>query len=477
MADPCTPDTAKCEGNLLSICNSEGKWGEPQTCKDKTPICNADKKSCLACTPGEAKCDDNALSVCGSDGNWGEPQTCKDKTPVCNADKKSCLACTPGEAKCGDNALSVCSDDGKWGKPQDCKDDKPYCNADLKACLVCDPGVALCTGSGKSAGMRECTTEGTIGNLIGENCPFECNQDKTACNECESKSLKCAEDNTGIVACVDGKWDTNTIKPCDNGLTCDSTNPDKPVCKCEPNNMVCAYDGRSKGIYICTSEGELPPSNNPEGLMTYCDCTPEGCPCETEGSRSCKLRGLSVCKNGFWTQEKNVVCNKNQVCSENAGGVCIPWNLCTHDEVICSGDVLMTCVDGFFQQMEDCAPKGYCITSISNGIRSAKCVEKPTDTQTCHTGDPWVFSKEGEPKHITCSDSERCILTEESSALPEVTNIVAKCEKTVCLDHKFACDKEEVLSVCRNNEYKHVTDCKDYGMKCDAKEGKCVLSE
>ena len=238
---------------------------------------------------------------------------------------------------------------------------------------------------------------------------------------------------------------------------------------------VCAYDGRARGMYTCTAKGSLPPANNQDGLIAYCDCKPDGCPCDTEGSRSCLMRGLSICKNGYWTEDTSKVCNKSQVCSETAGGVCIPWNLCNKDEMICDGDRLMTCADGFFQLTEDCQEtKSYCITSYIKGERTASCVQKPINAQTCHTGDPWTFDMSGKPKSTTCSDSERCILTEESTSLPEVNNIVAKCTKTVCVDHTFTCDKNGNLSVCRDNEYRNVANCNDYGLTCDSKAGKCI---
>ena len=483
--DSCTPDTAKCDDNVLSICGSDGKWGTPTICTGDTPICDTASKSCKqnSCAPNEAKCDGNVLTICGSDGKWGTSIQCTGNTPKCDINLKSCVACLVGESKCQGNSLSTCDSSGNWIDSKNCEvsSSTPFCSAELNACVACHPGVPVCSGSGKSAGMRKCTEKGEIGELI-DYCPFGCAKDRTACNnsdnECNTGAYQCSDDKTGIVGCVNNKWDYDHQKKCDAGLTCDSLDNGTVECNCKPGSEVCAYvESRARGMYICTDKGTLPPANNKPGLVAYCDCTPDGCPCKPEGSRSCVMSGLSICQNGFWTQDKTKVCNKSQTCSEAAGGVCIPWNLCNQDEMICDGDKLMTCNNGFFEETEDCTSLGkgsYCITSYKNGTRTAGCSQKPVNTQTCHTGDPWTFDKLGNPKHITCSDSERCLLSEQPTQIPEETLVVAKCVKTVCIDNTFSCSKSGVLSVCRNNSYQTVADCSEYGLTCDAKQGKCL---
>ena len=518
----CTEGTAKCDENGLSICGADGAWGEPTECKDNTPVCSAQEKKCLPCTEGEAKCDDKGLSICGADGAWGDPRQCKPDTPYCNADLKACLACNPGVDICTGSGKQIgmheCKADGTVGNLIDgscptlrclpdgsacteCTDGEKRCDMDANAIVTCvdgrwnldkaeacdrglicgdsgkgpecrcEPGSLICAFDGRAEGIYRCTEKGGLppsnsSDYLVDYCP--CTPEGCAC---QKDGDMCLSKGQGVATCKDGMWLTSSLTMCDDGLRCDDSG-DAAVCACEPNSVVCAYHGKGRGLYRCTEKGTLPGYNNMDYLVTRCDCTPEGCPCEQEGARSCMLNpDLTVCRNGYWKKDDTLSCDKNQRCSDAIGGVCIDWNYCNEGETICDGDTLMECQNDFFTVVQEC--DHYCISdNIARGSRKAQCVENPQGVQTCHKGDAWTFDGDGNAKHTTCSDSETCVLVEDES-LQLKTKIAAVCNANKCKG-KFVCDKS-TLNVCNNNALVPLADCKKYGMQCDDKVGKCVL--
>lgn len=507
--ETCTKGTFKCsEGLTGSIpCGTDGRWEDTAKACGPNNTCTPEDGQCHPvnvsgdCTPGAWECpSEGSYRICDSTSHWGTPQSCDPSTPKCNADKKTCeednsqpaQECEPNTKQCvagSENLIDICTEEGVWLRNQECPQNKPVCqndecvSTDPGPTQICTPGVDFCFGgNAESAGMFECTADGQKGE-VRYYCPAGCNELGTTCAErCDAQDIRCLDDHSATIACVDGYWQIDSIQPCDKGLTCNDTL--KKCVECTPGVDFCTGDGESTGMYTCNINGE-------RGERIYaCDaCTEDGkaCKCETEGERRCTSNHVEVCKDGAWTNAKD--CSRSQICNDQVGSICIPaatnGGVCREDETICRGNDLLKCTQGLYQEAQACddAKNTICTYSVSDGLHRADCIS----TQDCEkiticTGNDGILNTPSscdqgtiKPGNV-CGKSQFCSFVEVSSPIPESTTVEAQCLNYTSSGEEasFSCDKD-ILSVYRNGKPIKLADCSEYGLTCkEGLDGGCV---
>ncbi len=296
----CEANTSQCSDDHRSIvtCNNDGTATSSQACLSDSPICEIIESApkCVPetaethCTTGHHTCstDLDYVLECQSNGTWTEQQRCDNK---CDTSTTRCAAvvekCKSTENKCIDNAMHTCNDDGSWTiKP--CEDPKPICDSYGKACVKCKLDTKFCSQNT----MYTCNDDG---RLISVPCPSDI-------PVCDAEGRKCVE------------------KPIEQ--------------ECKPNIDYCTGEGRSAGIYHCTSKGQK------GDLVEYCSaegCNDLGTACASSATEKC-VPGTSRCVDDHqateycdstetWTNRKT--CSSGLKCYDSTGKcmICDPGSV------------------------------------------------------------------------------------------------------------------------------------------------------
>ena len=337
-AQICTPDAKECVGeNQIKQCNADGTaWGEPDECKDPTPVCDNIEKKCVSaeeqkiCTPNAKECvGQNQIKQCSADGkSWGAPVDCDAATPICdssNPDDHKCIAeCEGTESLCLDKVnIKTCAS-GKW-KIQLCGDENPICDDSLNQCVECTPNTNFCQieYGGKSGKVFQCTAEGKIGDSI-KNCPMGCNESFTDCqgsgDKCKNGNRKC--DGTDILVCKDGEWKTDIHNCSNDSVICnDSVGA---VCipsvrgVCQPNETICDKNVLYECVDGLYSKAE-PLCDDGSCLKPYCLST-NVTPGMRRAAYAKECKNTSYCNDRtqyFCDAEGNVT---SRSCGDDTGG-------------------------------------------------------------------------------------------------------------------------------------------------------------
>ncbi len=142
-SEECPSDTAKCEGQTLTLC-IRGQWSSSPTVCEAGLVCNTAARACTVCVKDQKRCQDGELQTCDQElTGWLPGGRCD----------KGCLDGPP--AHCRDCDLvghATCTNTGNL----------VTCMADYSTLITgcgdlgCDPGPP---GTGGSAGQARCVTE------------------------------------------------------------------------------------------------------------------------------------------------------------------------------------------------------------------------------------------------------------------------------------------------------------------------------
>src|SRR5688572_2158902 len=96
--ETCQVGDARCNGEYLLECGSDGSWVLDRTCAS-ADLCDSSGKHCQVCEPGGLRCDGAIRQECKLDGTGFEPEEDCLSAAMCNP--TFCGSCTPGEVQCG----------------------------------------------------------------------------------------------------------------------------------------------------------------------------------------------------------------------------------------------------------------------------------------------------------------------------------------------------------------------------------------
>jgi hypothetical protein len=382
--DPATgcdhvPNTAPCQdGNACTLgdacANGTCLPGKSPNCNDNNPCTDDDCDPTSGCThvANSAGCSDG--DECSS-GDHCENGTCISTGNVNCDDKNPCTddLCTPAGGCAHINNGAPCSDQNACTVNDECVSG------------LCKPGASLACNDGNPCTDDSC--DQALGCLYAAN--TQACDDGNACTlndtckggACKSViALDCDDDNvctTDTCTPAQGCVHALNTAPCDDGnpcttkdqcqlgecigshpLNCNDNNPctddacdDETGCSFVPNQIVCddgdacttgdtCGDGWCKGATLLCNDGNL---------CTDDHCDPEsGCqylvnqvPCD-DGD-ACTMN--DVCTQGQCTGPVPVVCNDNNVCTDDS---CAPETGCLHLPIE------PCCGNGTLEAGEDC---------------------------------------------------------------------------------------------------------------------------
>lgn len=512
LDEACDEGEVRCSADLKQSekCSATGAWDVTDCGEDE--LCDAGECKKTVCTPNVNICIEagksTGLYVCTPSGQKG---SLIDWCIACNDDHTACAdPCEDKETKCSQDLLEsfVCKN-GLWEKNEFCADTQLCDEGECKN-TICQPNVPFCWGTGRSAGMYDCTPSGQRGDNISYCQGFECH-DASMCNECTTGSTSCTEEGVFRI-CINGLWqdmtdcgnkDSCSADPKELGCNCTAASaltPIQPSTRCNDDKsllQVCGTQTKDgitfkawetlqdcAGPDLCEDTSKTPYCKcNADGISCNgqtlqickggrltddqtcsehekCDAEAKTCICEEKAIQCSLDGGRDVCSDGKW---KSQPCGKSQTCNEQVGAVCVNdnGNICKSDDTACHGNTLVSCVDAIFDAVETCST--FCAYN-DKGI--AACANKCTpDYQFC-SDDYLSIHMCGKDGVTTtdkrCPEGERCI---------QVSAKEAKCEAKQCDEGTFSC-KSNVVMACHHNAWVELADCENSALVCQS--GKCV---
>jgi hypothetical protein len=457
-------------------------------CKDVAgkPVCDTDKRECVADSSEQAECKEDA--------------DCKDSSkPKCNSGKCEADTSTT-EPECSDS--KPCGDgkkcdDGKCvadggGNEDECKE-----NSDCEDGKTCEGGKCVDDGGKQESSCAATETK------CDDGC-FELKTDKTHCGDCGKKC-------DGDLVCVDG----NCVKECSDELnacgdecvnfmtddahcgncttTCDTAGGQScqaGVCKkkCDPGFELCENDNNCYNL----------DSNETCGTCESrkaCDAT-KGESCSNRACVSlCSNEGETFCNNECVNFQANVNncggCGEEFKCKDGekcSNGVCSKD--CGSDLVDCNGN----CIDpkkdpNFCGANEQCAEGSFSICGEGLSCNDSKCVcTKDTDV-SCKLSENESICTDPKVDNTHCGcgqesdrDNDDPIPSEgiNCAALPGTETSI--CENGTC---KLTCDANHAdcdgkISTGCEADLNDVNNCGKCGNVCaddNADKISCVAGE
>ncbi len=247
-AAKCVENDARCSGDNLQKCASNGQWKTTQNCAASLMRCNAAKKACESqCSGGKNECRESSLLyVCGTDNYLSFSEDCAESGKLCDPAFSKCASpngsCgTEGLARCIGNSVYKCSS-GVFALTDSCTGDYVCQNGKCvnpNKCQIdldCPSGQICHTGADGGSCAPACAKSEDCVLAFGTAYPF-C--DKTQGYKCESAL---------------------TMNSCTNNLNCASGTGQ--VCHKTMNGGVCApscaknaFCGLYNAGYICGDYG------------------------------------------------------------------------------------------------------------------------------------------------------------------------------------------------------------------------------
>jgi hypothetical protein len=130
----CVDEQGAPGGELFSICDDTGEWGEPSLCE--SGICSEDDQRASGraacedeCIPGTKGCEDGGEVSCGDEARYGEPRACGagmacfPGNPALS--RFGCIECLPPDptnpgqipdSRCSGDTLEICGPVGTWSE-------------------------------------------------------------------------------------------------------------------------------------------------------------------------------------------------------------------------------------------------------------------------------------------------------------------------------------------------------------------------
>ncbi len=249
----CRPGDKLCQGDNLSMCNSDGQFPAGPLCGNGCVPKDGKGDFCATlCRPGSYSCSGANLQICSTDGSSRTTsQACVDAAH-CDANGHECDQCVSGEYSCSGTTLRSCDANGHFvtassvcsgntlrtcsgGTSTPTASTCTLCDATNKECddcvasqtpYSCSQGtLRQCDGTGhwNSSAVPNCSGQSlrTCNNntLVSTTCATGtmCDESANACYECTPASLGCSGAQPQV--CSDmGVWT-------DSGAACSGTTP------------------------------------------------------------------------------------------------------------------------------------------------------------------------------------------------------------------------------------------------------------
>ncbi len=363
--DACQPNSRRCEGNTLVVCDTRGQ-SETRTPCAAGCASVAGQTRCLACGPdGSARCSDNQLFVCqqGPSGEFEQSEFC-DTNELCQQTLQSCGrgldgqdcqcsdgACRPNQLRCNGDTLQRCNA-GLTGFDTIASCGPGLCNAVTGDCNTCSAGEFSCS----EGSLRQCAADGRSfarsnipsgtecasgsqvrvcdgGSATTQSCPNGCTNGR-GCNECTGNGVQCIEGTT-LRRCVNGFFQD---QPCAQGCS-----PGATQCNsCTGNATSCANPTTQQQCV----DGQLVNTSCPQG------CVADRCASCSVGQ--CSGDDFRACVDGELAAAVTCPDTDRNPC---AGGACDPAIGCT----IGPEPAGTSCADNDpCDGVETCDGKGFC---------------------------------------------------------------------------------------------------------------------
>lgn len=347
----CDPESITCEGNAIVTCDPLGASATVEVCAE-TAACAASDFGCTcadgacearSCTPGTARCAGNSVQACDTDGlGYGAPTAC-DASEICVAGACVTRACTAGVRQCAGDTLVACNDDGTSRTETDCTATGEICSgagATARcAARVCEPDSIACDAAG--AAVVSCDARGAVETTTA--CPVDTFCTGGACLDqvCEPASgdvcvdgdvQRCNARGSGYLLVEDCDAETQR---CREGA-CRDLACEAGVTRCSGDTLLaCSVDGLTEAATACRD------------LDSYCStdtlacepwvCVPGVSTCDGDDVVTCDARGTAA--------------GVTETCSETLGcdgGACV---------VGCGDGILQDgeeCDDGNLDEEDGC---------------------------------------------------------------------------------------------------------------------------
>lgn len=252
----CVPESRKCFGDALLVCDRTGSSSSTESCGAGTSCFEiAGVGQCRVCEPYSRRCGDerNAL-VCAGDGtSWNTAVDCDVRGQRCYFGGCRSLSCRPGQAFCDESGMRLCDSTGTMHVLSASCDAGQYCDSSSLSCEagVCAPDQPACNATIATT----CNADGTDFVAGGEDCDAQpgrqciagvclCRPGLANCNDdpADGCETDVASDPENCLSCAATCSSAHLSNPtCDNGCKgeCDvgfeDCNDDKQADGCETN--------------------------------------------------------------------------------------------------------------------------------------------------------------------------------------------------------------------------------------------------
>ncbi len=139
---------AFCSDAARISCGPEGSVASSLVCSSTQHCQQGNGQTCAACLTGDARCEGQVLTVCNAARSGFDSQICG-SAALCNAARQRCepaQQCAPSESRCRGRNLERCNAAGTALEQLDCGSPQ-RCNEAAGRCDVCGPGTARCLDS------------------------------------------------------------------------------------------------------------------------------------------------------------------------------------------------------------------------------------------------------------------------------------------------------------------------------------------
>jgi hypothetical protein len=166
----CIPNQEhNCTGTTLGVCAADGQSFMKVTDCQTAALCNKMLGACTTavCEPNKAACQGDNLTMCNSDGTAIASMT-RCNPGMCDKAGGDCNQCNPGEKKCADSNVMTCNAQGQGYDPSPCPNNgKCVGMGQCVACSVDSDCSSMTTNSGCKVGYcanARCATKNAADN-------------------------------------------------------------------------------------------------------------------------------------------------------------------------------------------------------------------------------------------------------------------------------------------------------------------------
>ncbi|MBQ9818527.1 MAG: hypothetical protein IJM59_13820 [Proteobacteria bacterium] len=477
----CEPDTSKCEDNILKKC-VDGSWNEGTPCGDgQTCVDNECKPAETGeCEEGSSDCEDNQVKLC-INGHYHSVLNCSESGQTCIKDEsgRASCGCNKGETKCEGNSQMTCGDNGVWEKTE-C-DDTKICGLTGEkqyGCRECIEGEIKCKDDNT---LLSCTKAGEWKETTCQDsqiCKFNESNIPSCQPRCNDKESTC--EGNKLLTCRSGAWEEEECSTEESCYIIENNSSKKAVCKqCENDQTRCIDDDKKtqKCVDYRWSEEEITTCDD----KSHCEENNNNAQCIQckDGETKCEGNTLHKCNSQKWDDGEACThgcgqpkCDDPSNCDENRPHACFE---CNEGETKCDGDILATCVDGFYKSSDgnylnkqNCTESSQVCALSDIGNQVHECRESCNGTETkCEDkkdehgnliSSYLKTCKEIDGKNVFVAESctDKDMLCQQNSA-GETPAHRCECEADSTRCYKNG-DKPVELQKCEDNNWKKVED-------------------